>query len=56
MAQLTGQPSSEVYPQSTTNFFYTVADAQLTFIKKDSKVTAVILHQKGQDQTATRLK
>jgi serine-type D-Ala-D-Ala carboxypeptidase/endopeptidase len=56
MAQLTGQPAIEVYPQSTTNFFYTMADAQLTFVKSDGKVTAVILHQNGQDQTATKIK
>jgi D-alanyl-D-alanine-carboxypeptidase/D-alanyl-D-alanine-endopeptidase len=54
--QLTGQPRFQVYPESETEFFLTVVDAQLTFVRDESgQVTAVILHQGGIDQTAKRL-
>src|SRR5262249_15050437 len=53
-AQLTGQPSFEVFPESETNFFYKFVDAQLTFVKgTDGKVTELILHQNG-DKTARK--
>ena len=55
-AQLTGQQRFEVYPESETDFFYTVVDAQLTFERKNGKVVGVVLHQNGRDQTATRVK
>ena len=39
-AQLTGQPSVPIMPESETTFFYTVVDAQLTFVKDaNGKVT-----------------
>ena len=54
--QLTGQQRFQVYPESETEFFLTVVDAQLTFVRDESgQVTAVILHQGGIDQTASRL-
>jgi hypothetical protein len=54
-AQLTGQPSFEVFPESETKFFYRLVDAQLTFVKdKDGKVTHLVLHQNG-DQQAKKL-
>ena len=57
MVQLTGQPFWEVFPESETNFFYKVVDAQLTFVKNDKgEVTSLILHQNGADQMAKRLK
>ena len=53
-AQLAGQPSFEVFPESETNFFYKVVDAQLTFVKDtDGKVTKLVLHQNG-DKTARK--
>ena len=55
-AQLTGQQRFEVYPESETNFFYTVVDAQLTFKRKNGQVADLVLHQNGRDQTATKLK
>jgi serine-type D-Ala-D-Ala carboxypeptidase/endopeptidase len=40
---------------SPTEFFYTVVDAQLTFIPgDDGKAKQVILHQNGQDMPAKR--
>jgi hypothetical protein len=54
-AQLTGQPSVPIQPESETNFFYTVVDAQLTFVKDaKGKVTELVLHQNG-DRTAKRI-
>ena len=54
-AQLTGQPSFQVFPESETNFFYKVVDAQLTFVPdKDGKITELVLHQNG-DKTARKI-
>ncbi|MDB6066153.1 MAG: serine hydrolase [Pedosphaera sp.] len=56
MAQLTGQPSFEVFPESQTDFFYKVVDAQLTFVKDGrGQVNSLILHQNGQELTAKRI-
>jgi hypothetical protein len=53
-AQLTGQPSFQVFPESETDFFYKVVDAQLTFLKDPSgKVTELVLHQNG-DKSARK--
>jgi Beta-lactamase/Domain of unknown function (DUF3471) len=53
--QLTGQPKFEVFPESDKDFFLKVVDAQLTFeTDSQGKVTDVILHQNGRDQTAKR--
>lgn len=55
MVQLTGQPRFQVFAESETKFFYKVVDAQLTFVRDaDGKVTSLILHQGGRDQTAKR--
>ena len=54
--QGTGQPKAEVFPESETNFFAKVVDAQLTFCKDTSgTVTHIVLHQNG-DHEAKRLK
>jgi hypothetical protein len=54
-AQLTGQPSVPILPESVTDFFYTVVDAQLTFVKDaKGKVTELVLHQNG-DKTAKKI-
>ncbi|MGH7596848.1 MAG: serine hydrolase [bacterium] len=55
MVQLTGQPRFPVFAESETKFFYKVVDAQLTFQKDGTgKVTSLILHQGGIDQTAKK--
>jgi|CXWL01.1.fsa_nt_gi CubicO group peptidase (beta-lactamase class C family) len=52
---LTGQPRFPVFAKSENKFFYKVVEAQLTFVKDESgKVTSLILHQGGIDQTAKR--
>ena len=54
-AQLTDQPSVPIQPESETDFFYAVVDAQLTFVKDaKGKVTELVLHQNG-DKTAKRI-
>ncbi len=54
-AQLTGQPGFQIYPESETNFFYKIVDAQLTFVRNSTgKVTELVLHQNG-DKTATKI-
>ena len=55
MAQLTGQSFFEIFPESDTEFFYKVVNAQLSFeTNADGRVTTLILHQNGIDQRATR--
>lgn len=53
--QATRQPKAEIYPESETNFFLKVVDAQVTFVKDASgKVTQLILHQGGADHPAKK--
>jgi CubicO group peptidase (beta-lactamase class C family) len=54
--QLTGQPKIEIYPESPTEFFVRVVDAQLTFrFGADGKATGITLHQNGRDMPAERV-
>jgi len=56
MAQLTGQGYNEIVPESETNFFYRMVDAQLVFVKDSAgKVTGLELHQNGVVQPAKRV-
>lgn len=56
MAQLTGQSYFEIFPESVTEFFYKVVDAQLTFhTNTEGQVTELVLHQNGRDQTARKI-
>jgi hypothetical protein len=55
-AQLTGQEAFEIFPESDTDYFYRIVDAQLTFARTAGGVaTAVTLHQAGRDQSAARV-
>ncbi|MGH6958332.1 MAG: serine hydrolase, partial [Caulobacteraceae bacterium] len=55
-AQLTGQAAFEVFPESPTEVFWKVVEAQASFtIGKDGKATEVVLHQGGRDLPATRI-
>ena len=54
--QLTGQPRIEVFPESETDFFMRVVDAQITFqVGDDGTVAALTLHQAGRDLPARKL-
>lgn len=54
-AQLTGQPSVRVYPESATRFRYRVVDAALSFEVENGLAKAVTLHQNGRDQRCERI-
>jgi CubicO group peptidase (beta-lactamase class C family) len=57
MTQATGQSKVEVFPESEMKFFLKAFEAQITFVKDETgRVTALILHQGGRDQTAKRTK
>jgi len=54
-AQATAQNNFQIYPESETEFFYKVVDAQITFKKDDSgNVTGLVLHQGGADMPAPK--
>lgn len=54
--QATGQGAYPVFAESPLKFFYKVVDAQITFIPAaDGKPAALILHQAGADQRATKV-
>jgi CubicO group peptidase (beta-lactamase class C family) len=55
-AQATGQPSAPIFPESGTEFFYKVVDAQLSFVQNSSgQVTGLVLHQGGRDVPAKKI-
>ncbi len=55
-AQMTGQESYEVYPESKTTFFYTIVEARLIFDRDaNGKVHQVRLDQFGMKRPAKRL-
>jgi CubicO group peptidase (beta-lactamase class C family) len=54
-AQLTGQGAAEIFASAPREFFYKIVNAQLTFeVDAEGRATAVVLHQAGRDQRATR--
>ncbi|HEV2328625.1 MAG TPA: serine hydrolase [Verrucomicrobiae bacterium] len=56
-AQLTGQSKYEIFPESETNYFWKVVDAQVTFVKDNSgKVIKAIHHQNGRTFDAPRIR
>jgi hypothetical protein len=57
MARLTGQTFLELFPESETEFFYRVVDAQITFVKDaQGRVIELVLHQGGRDSRAKRIR
>lgn len=57
MTQATGQDKVEVFPESESEFFLKVVDAQITFVKSpDGSVNELILHQGGREMHAKRVK
>lgn len=57
LAKLDNQPTLEIFPESEANFFVTVVDAQISFVKDDKdEVTHLILHQNGLNQKAKKVK
>lgn len=57
MAQATGQPKLELFPESETQFFPITTAVEITFVKDEKgQVTHLILRQGGQDITAKKIK
>jgi hypothetical protein len=57
MTQATGQPKVELFAESETKFFVKEIDAQITFVKDNQgRVTNMILHQRGRDTPAQKIK
>lgn len=57
MAQATGQPKFEIFPEAEHKFFLKVVDAQIEFVKEASgKVGSLILHQGGRDLPGKKIK
>ena len=55
--QATGQGKFQLYPESETEFFLKVTDAQVTFVKSpDGKVDQLVLHQGGANTPGRRVK
>jgi hypothetical protein len=56
LMQLTGQPSVPIHPESTTEFFAKVVDAQIRFISDArGQGVSLILHQHGRDISMKRV-
>jgi D-alanyl-D-alanine-carboxypeptidase/D-alanyl-D-alanine-endopeptidase len=54
-AQIKGQSAYELFPESSTNFFFKVVDAQVTFtLGPDGRATGFVLHQNGKDMPGKR--
>jgi len=54
--QATGQPKFPLFAESEKDFFLKVVDAQITFeVDEAGKASALVLHQNGMDQRASKL-
>jgi hypothetical protein len=56
-AQATGQGSSQIFPESETEFFAKITDLQITFQTAGNQARAMglVVHQLGRDTPAARL-
>lgn len=53
----TGQQALRLWPESETEFFLKEVDAQITFVRDaHGSVTALVLHQNGQNQNAPKVR
>jgi len=54
--QPTSQPTFRLWPETELDFFLKEVDAQVTFVRDaQGRVTGLVLHQSGANQTAPRL-
>lgn len=54
-AQATGQPKAQIFPESKTQFFYTVVNAQISFdVAPSGQAKSLTLHQNGANMPAMR--
>ena len=57
MAQATGQPKLELFPESQTKFFVKEASVQIEFVVDGSgKATSLVVYQAGQRIPAKKIK
>ena len=55
--QLTNQQALPVFPESEDEFFLTLVDAQISFVRDvDGEVALVVLHQNGRDMPGRRVR
>jgi D-alanyl-D-alanine-carboxypeptidase/D-alanyl-D-alanine-endopeptidase len=53
----TGQNPADLWPESETEFFFKVVDAQISFVRDaQGAVTGLVLHQNGNDLAARRIR
>ena len=53
---VTAQPAFPIFPEGPRDFFFKVADAQITFVTDSAgRATELVLHQGGRDQHAKRI-
>lgn len=56
-AQATAQSKVEIYPESETEYFYTLVYAQITFVKNEKgEVAELVLHQNAHEMPAKKIK
>jgi serine-type D-Ala-D-Ala carboxypeptidase/endopeptidase len=56
MIQATGQPKVPVFPESETQVFARIVDAQISLVLDDTgAVTGLVLHQSGMDRPASKV-
>jgi CubicO group peptidase (beta-lactamase class C family) len=57
MAQLTGQPAAELFPESETKYFYKIVDAQIEFFRDAAGATTELkLYQGGKTMPAKKIR
>jgi CubicO group peptidase (beta-lactamase class C family) len=57
MAQLTGQPAAELFPESETKYFYKIVDAQIEFFGNAAGATTELkLYQGGKTMPAKKIR
>jgi hypothetical protein len=55
-AVISGQAIAEIFPETSTKFFWKVVDAQVTFdVGPDGRASGIVLHQDGRDVPAKRV-
>jgi D-alanyl-D-alanine-carboxypeptidase/D-alanyl-D-alanine-endopeptidase len=55
-AQLTGQPSLQIFPEGPREYFYKAVEAQISFeTDAQGHAVALVLHQNGRDMRAKRI-
>jgi serine-type D-Ala-D-Ala carboxypeptidase/endopeptidase len=56
-AEVTGQSKIEIFAEAETEFFITIVDAQVSFVKDEKgQVTHLVLHRNGHNTKANRIK